>query len=79
VPPRRRVRFRRPDALGSGRRLRRDRNALGRSRARCVDRLPAPALAIIDKSEGRFLAGVILEHSLTEAGARITPELEKYV
>jgi hypothetical protein len=44
-----------------------------------VDRLPAPALAIIDKSEGRFLAGVILEHSLTEAGARITPELEKYV
>lgn len=44
-----------------------------------VDRLPSQALAVIDKSDGRFLASVILEQSLTEAGARITPDLEKYV
>jgi len=44
-----------------------------------VDRLSPPALAIIDKSDGRLLAGVILEHSLTEAGARVTPDLERYV
>ena len=45
-----------------------------------VDRLPAPALAVIDACGGRLLAGVILDQSLTESGRRMAPELgEKYV
>ena len=44
-----------------------------------VDRLPAPALAVIDACYGRVLAGVILDEALTESGSRIGPQLEKYV
>jgi hypothetical protein len=44
-----------------------------------VDRLPAPALAIIDKSDGRLLAGVIIEQCLTEAGGRTVQDLQAYV
>ena len=44
-----------------------------------VDRLPPPALAVIDQSGGRLLAGVILDQALTESGTRIAPRLEKHV
>ena len=44
-----------------------------------VDRLPAPALAVIDACYGRVLAGVILDEALTESGSRMGPQLEKYV
>lgn len=36
-----------------------------------VDRLPAPVLAVIDGCEGRTLAAVLIDQSLTEAGERI--------
>lgn len=39
-----------------------------------VDRLPAPALQVIDGCEGRTFAAVILDQSLTEAGERIGQE-----
>ena len=38
-----------------------------------VDRLPAPVLAVIDDCQGRIVAGVILDQSLSESGRR-TPE-----
>ncbi len=44
-----------------------------------VDRLPPPVLAVIDGSEGRLLAGVILDQALTESGTRIAPRLDKHV
>jgi hypothetical protein len=42
-----------------------------------VGKLPAPARKIIDTSEGRTLAGMIIDDSLTEAGSRIAPQLER--
>jgi hypothetical protein len=44
-----------------------------------VDRLPAPALAVLDGCGGRIFAGVMLDDALSESGRRIGPELEKYV
>lgn len=41
-----------------------------------VDRLPAPVLHIIDGSEGRTVAGVILDQALSESGRGFRPELE---
>jgi len=42
-----------------------------------VTRLPAPARRIIDASEGRTLAAILIDDSLTEAGAKIAPALER--
>ena len=42
-----------------------------------VTKLPRPALQVIDAADGRRLAAVVIENSLTEAGARIAPELER--
>jgi hypothetical protein len=42
-----------------------------------VDRLPAPVLAVIDGCEGRAVAAVLIDQSLTEAGQRISPELSR--
>ena len=39
-----------------------------------VDRLPAPVLAAIDDCQGRIVAGVILDQSLSESGRRTAPE-----
>ena len=36
-----------------------------------VDRLPSPALAVIDGCQGRTLAAVLIDQSITEAGERI--------
>ncbi len=44
-----------------------------------VERLPPPVLAVIDRSDGRLLAGVILDQALTESGTRIAPRLDKHV
>lgn len=45
-----------------------------------VERLPQPVLAAIDDCQGRELAAVLIDQSLTEAGERIGPELNrKYV
>jgi hypothetical protein len=44
-----------------------------------VDRLPEPALAVLDGCGGRVFAGVMLDDALSEAGRRTGPELEKYV
>jgi hypothetical protein len=44
-----------------------------------VDRLPPPALAVIDRCDGRIMAGVIIDEVLTESGSRIAPQLKKYV
>jgi len=38
-----------------------------------VDRLPAPVLAAIDDCQGRIVAGVILDQSLSESGRRTAP------
>jgi hypothetical protein len=35
-----------------------------------VDRLPAPVLAVIDDCQGRTVAGVILDQSLSESGRK---------
>jgi len=40
-----------------------------------VERLPQPVLAAIDNCQGRELAAVLIDQSLTEAGERIGPEL----
>ena len=45
--------------------------------ADAVERLPRPALQVIDESQGRMLAAVIIEQSISEAGARIAPQLER--
>lgn len=42
-----------------------------------VDKLPSPVLAAIDDCEGREYAAVILDQSLTEAGERIGPQLNR--
>lgn len=42
-----------------------------------VGKLPAPARKVIDASDGRMLAALVIENSLTEAGARIAPRLER--
>ena len=43
-----------------------------------VERLPRPALQVIDSaSGGRAYAAILIEHSLAEAGARISPPLER--
>ena len=45
-----------------------------------VERLPAPALQVIDSCEGRILAAVIIDQALSETGRQIAPELDqKYV
>lgn len=45
-----------------------------------VDRLPAPALQVIDGCEGRVVAAVIIDQALSETGRNIAPELnQKYV
>lgn len=42
-----------------------------------VDRLPQPVLQVIDDCEGRAVAAVLIDQSLTEAGERITPALAR--
>ena len=43
-----------------------------------VQRLPHPARQIIDAAPGgRAYAAILIEHSLAEAGARISPQLER--
>jgi hypothetical protein len=42
-----------------------------------VDRLPAPVLQVIDACEGRVLAGVLIDQSLSESGRRIEPGLNR--
>lgn len=42
-----------------------------------VDRLPAPAVAVIDQCQGRAVAAVLLDQALTEAGQRVAPGLER--
>lgn len=42
-----------------------------------VERLPQPVLAIIDDCQGREVAAVLIDQSLTEAGERIKPELAR--
>lgn len=42
-----------------------------------VDRLPSIVLQVIDGCQGRVLAGVIIDQSLSEAGERISPELAR--
>ena len=45
-----------------------------------VERLPQPVVAIIDDCQGREVAAVLIDQALTEAGERISPELNrKYV
>ena len=44
-----------------------------------VDRLPRPALECIDATNGRGLAAVALDLTLTEAGQRTTEETHGYV
>lgn len=39
-----------------------------------VERLPRPVLAVIDDCQGRAIAAVLIDQSLTEAGERIRPE-----
>lgn len=43
-----------------------------------VERLPAPVLRAIDGCQGRLFAGVLLHETLTEAGRRALPELQRY-
>jgi hypothetical protein len=40
-----------------------------------VQRLPQPVLQVIDNCQGRAVAAVLIDQSLTEAGERISPEL----
>ena len=40
-----------------------------------VERLPQPVLAAIDDCQGREVAAVLIDQSLTEAGERIRPKL----
>ena len=40
-----------------------------------VRRLPQPVLQVIDNCQGRAVAAVLIDQSLTEAGERISPEL----
>ena len=40
-----------------------------------VGRLPQPALQVIDDCQGRAVAAVLIDQSLTEAGERISPDL----
>lgn len=42
-----------------------------------VDRLPQPVLAVIDQCDGRAVAAVLIDQSLTEAGRRIGPGLNR--
>ena len=43
-----------------------------------VERLPQPVLAVIDNCQGRAVAAVLIDQSLTEAGERIGPELARH-
>lgn len=40
-----------------------------------VERLPQPVLTVIDDCQGREVAAVLIDQSLTEAGERISPGL----
>ena len=42
-----------------------------------VERLPQPVLTVIDDCQGRAVAAVLIDQSLTEAGERISPELNR--
>jgi hypothetical protein len=42
-----------------------------------VERLPSPVLRCIDGCEGREVAAVLIDQSLTEAGERIGPEFRR--
>ena len=42
-----------------------------------VERLPQPVLAVIDGCKGREVVAVLIDQSLTEAGERISPELDR--
>ena len=42
-----------------------------------VERLPQPVLTVIDDCQGREVAAVLIDQSLTEAGERISPELNR--
>jgi hypothetical protein len=42
-----------------------------------VERLPRPVLAVIDDCQGREVAAVLIDQSLTEAGERIGPGLNR--
>lgn len=44
-----------------------------------VERLPQPVLAVIDDCQGRELAAVLIDQSLTEAGERIRPQAARAV
>ena len=44
-----------------------------------VDRLASDALQVIDSCAGRAYAGYLLEQSLTEAGERTQPALDRYI
>ena len=46
--------------------------------ADAVQRLPGAALRVIDAApEGRAFAAILIEHSLAEAGTRISPQLQR--
>lgn len=45
--------------------------------AQAVERLSRPVLAEIDRCGGRSLAAVLIDQSLTEAGQRIAPGLDR--
>jgi hypothetical protein len=42
-----------------------------------IERLPKPVLTVIDDCQGRAVAAVLIDQSLTEAGERIRPELNR--
>ena len=42
-----------------------------------VERLPQPVLAVIDDCQGREVAAVLIDQSLTEAGERIRPKVDR--
>ena len=42
-----------------------------------IERLPRPVLAVIDDCQGREVAAVLIDQSLTEAGERIGPGLNR--
>jgi hypothetical protein len=44
-----------------------------------VDRLPPAALQVIDSCAGRVYAAHLLEQSMTEAGERMQPALDRYI
>ncbi len=44
---------------------------------KAVERLPQPVLAVVDDCQGREVAAVLIDQSLTEAGERIRPKLAR--